>query len=242
MPRDFRGDGCRAFPRDSRTAWCLSSIGIGTYLGEPDEATDEGVHGGDCCRGRRRHQCDRHGDQLPLATQRTFRRRGAARTVRKGYSRDEIMLCTKAGFLTPDGAMPADPNVYFSREFLEKGVFRTEDIAAGCHCMTPRTWPISWIAAGETWALRSSTFSTCTIPKRTRAKFRGGIRQSHPRSVFVSGIGGDGAADSFLWHGYVECVSRRSEGSRIFVAGRNGEHRKGCGGRRSSFPVRATAV
>jgi len=55
----------------------------------------------------------------------------------KGFSRDEILVCTKAGFLTPDGEMPADPNVYFSREFLEKGVFRTEEIAAGCHCMAP---------------------------------------------------------------------------------------------------------
>jgi aryl-alcohol dehydrogenase-like predicted oxidoreductase len=33
--------------------------------------------------------------------------------------------------------MPADPNTYFSQEFLERGVFRVEDIAAGCHCMAP---------------------------------------------------------------------------------------------------------
>jgi aryl-alcohol dehydrogenase-like predicted oxidoreductase len=55
----------------------------------------------------------------------------------KGYSRDEIVVCTKAGFLTPDGEMPADPNVYFAREFLEKDIFTAEDIAAGCHCMAP---------------------------------------------------------------------------------------------------------
>ncbi|HXY79300.1 MAG TPA: aldo/keto reductase, partial [Candidatus Bathyarchaeia archaeon] len=55
----------------------------------------------------------------------------------KGFSRDEIVLCTKAGFLTPDGAMPDDAEKYFSREFLRRGIFRPEDIAAGCHCMTP---------------------------------------------------------------------------------------------------------
>ena len=48
------------------------------------------------------------------------------------------MLCTKAGFLTPDGAMPDDAEKYFSREFLKRGIFRPEDIAAGCHCMAPR--------------------------------------------------------------------------------------------------------
>ena len=55
-----------------------------------------------------------------------------------GFSRDEIVLCTKAGFLTPDGEMPADANDYFAREFLNHGVFSAEEIAAGCHCMTPR--------------------------------------------------------------------------------------------------------
>ena len=48
------------------------------------------------------------------------------------------MLCTKAGFLTPDGEMPADANEYFAHEYIEPGIFRPEDIAAGCHCMTPR--------------------------------------------------------------------------------------------------------
>jgi aryl-alcohol dehydrogenase-like predicted oxidoreductase len=71
--------------------------------------------------------------------QRSERSVGAALTelYAKGYARDELVICTKAGFLTPDGSMPADPNTYFSREFLEKGIFRVEDIAAGCHCMAP---------------------------------------------------------------------------------------------------------
>jgi aryl-alcohol dehydrogenase-like predicted oxidoreductase len=55
----------------------------------------------------------------------------------KGHGRDEVMVCTKAGFLTPDGEMPADPNTYFAQQFLERGIFGVEDIAAGCHCMAP---------------------------------------------------------------------------------------------------------
>ena len=33
--------------------------------------------------------------------------------------------------------MPGDPNTYFAREFLDRGIFRPEEIAAGCHCMAP---------------------------------------------------------------------------------------------------------
>ena len=53
-------------------------------------------------------------------------------------ARAKSFCARKAGFLTPDGEMPDDPNEYFSSEFIERGVFRPEDIAAGCHCMTPR--------------------------------------------------------------------------------------------------------
>jgi aryl-alcohol dehydrogenase-like predicted oxidoreductase len=116
----------------------LSSIGIGTYLGEPDAATDKGyteavvaaVEGG----------INVIDSAINYRFQRSERSIGAAlRELRaKGYLRDELVLCTKAGFLTPDGEMPADPNSYFASEFLDRGVFRPEDIAAGCHCMAPK--------------------------------------------------------------------------------------------------------
>jgi aryl-alcohol dehydrogenase-like predicted oxidoreductase len=72
--------------------------------------------------------------------QRSERSVGAAlkQLAARGFPRDGIVVCTKAGFLTPDGEMPDDANEYFSREFIEPGIFRPEDIAAGCHCMTPR--------------------------------------------------------------------------------------------------------
>ena len=58
----------------------------------------------------------------------------------KGYSRDQLVLCTKAGFLTPDGKMPADPNQYFfPGEYIQRGIFfLPRDIAAGSHCIAPR--------------------------------------------------------------------------------------------------------
>ena len=61
--------------------------------------------------------------------------------------------------------MPADPNEYFAHEFLERGIFRADEIAAGCHCMTPAYLADQWIAAAGIWASKAWTFSICTIPR-----------------------------------------------------------------------------
>jgi aryl-alcohol dehydrogenase-like predicted oxidoreductase len=134
----FQGRAAAGHFRDVQAGLVLSSIGIGTYLGEPDEATDKGyasavvaaVQGG----------INVVDSAINYRLQRSERSVGAAlrQLAAKGFPRDEIVVCTKAGFLTPDGEMPDDANEYFAHEFIEPGIFRPEDIAAGCHCMTPR--------------------------------------------------------------------------------------------------------
>ena len=134
----FQGRAAPGHFRDVQAGLVLSSIGIGTYLGEPDEATDKGytsavvaaVEGG----------INVVDSAINYRLQRSERSVGAAlkQLAAKGFPRDEIVLCTKAGFPTPDGEMPDDANEYFAREYIEPGIFRPEDIAAGCHCMTPR--------------------------------------------------------------------------------------------------------
>jgi len=134
----FQGRVTAGHFREAAGGLHVSSIGIGTYLGEPDAATDQtytdavvsAVEGG----------INLIDSAINYRFQRSERSVGAAlkALVAKGFSREEIVLCTKAGFLTPDGAMPADAEQYFSREFVARGIFRPEDIAAGCHCMIPR--------------------------------------------------------------------------------------------------------
>jgi aryl-alcohol dehydrogenase-like predicted oxidoreductase len=134
----FKGKSAAGHFRQVLTELIFSSIGIGTYLGEADEATDEAYSGAVVAAVE--------GGINVVDTAINYRLQRSERSIREalmeltanGFSRDEIVLCTKAGFLTPDGEMPADANDYFSREFLEHGVFAPEDIAAGCHCMTPR--------------------------------------------------------------------------------------------------------
>jgi aryl-alcohol dehydrogenase-like predicted oxidoreductase len=133
----FQGRAAAGHFREIRGGLVLSSIGIGTYLGEPDEATDGAYT--DAVVAAIEGGINVVDSAINYRFQRSERAVGAAlrELFHKGFGRDEIMVCTKAGFLTPDGEMPADPNSYFSSEFLERGVFRVEDIAAGCHCLAP---------------------------------------------------------------------------------------------------------
>jgi aryl-alcohol dehydrogenase-like predicted oxidoreductase len=134
----FKGQSAAGHFRQLPGGLILSSIGIGTYLGEADTATDRAYSGAVVAAIE--------GGFNVVDTAINYRLQRSERSIRealkklsaKGFARDEMVLCTKAGFLTPDGEMPADANDYFSREFLEHGVFGPEDIAAGCHCMTPR--------------------------------------------------------------------------------------------------------
>ncbi|MEP6706833.1 MAG: aldo/keto reductase [Pyrinomonadaceae bacterium] len=116
----------------------LSSIGIGTYLGTPDDITD------------------RHYTETVLRTvelganvidtaanyrfQRSERSIGAALkqlTEEDSQSRDEIIICTKGGYLPFDGAPPADVRRYVEETFLRPGIANWTDFAGGSHCMTP---------------------------------------------------------------------------------------------------------
>lgn len=115
----------------------MSSLGIGTYLGQPNEATDASYTA--AIVAAMQAGINVIDSAINYRLQRSERNVGAALKVvaNKGFSRDEIIVCTKGGYLTPDGAMPADPNRYFFEEYIQKGIFTAKDIAAGSHCMTP---------------------------------------------------------------------------------------------------------
>src|SRR5512142_3097378 len=101
----------------------LSSIGIGTYLGEPDDSSDRaytaaiseallsGVNVVDTAINYRHQRSERNiGAALADLI-------GAGR-----LQRDEVLVCSKAGFLSFDRDMPADPRAYFTKEYMESGI------------------------------------------------------------------------------------------------------------------------
>jgi aryl-alcohol dehydrogenase-like predicted oxidoreductase len=116
----------------------LSSIGIGTYLGNADEATDSnytnaivravqlGVNVIDTAANYRFQRSERSiGEALKLLTNEL------------GVARDEFVICTKGGYLPFDGAPPRNVREYVNETFVKPGIASFEDIVGGSHCMTP---------------------------------------------------------------------------------------------------------
>ncbi len=117
---------------------CLSSVGIGTYLGDYDDATDElyrhaivrAVESG----------CNVIDSAINYRLQRSERAIGMAlkEIVTKGFGRDELVVATKGGFIPFDAAPPKDAKQYIEETFIRPGITGASDIVSGCHCMTPR--------------------------------------------------------------------------------------------------------
>ena len=116
----------------------LSSLGLGTYLGQPDEKTDEAYTAAVVAAAE--SGLNVLDSAINYRFQRSERSIGRAlqQLATKGFSREEVVLSSKGGYLTPDGSMPDDPNEYFFREYIQQGIFSAKDLAAGSHCMTPR--------------------------------------------------------------------------------------------------------
>lgn len=116
----------------------LSSIGIGTYLGNADEATDVayrdavvravqlGVNVIDSAANYRFQRSERSIGQAL-----------AELTSKHGFTRDELVICTKGGYLPFDGAPPRDVRKYVEDTFVKPGIATFDDIVGGSHCMTP---------------------------------------------------------------------------------------------------------
>jgi aryl-alcohol dehydrogenase-like predicted oxidoreductase len=116
----------------------LSSLGIGTYLGEPDATTDQSYTA--AIVSAVSSGVNVIDSAINYRFQRSERSIGAAlrQLAAAGFQRDGLLLCTKGGFLTPDGDVPPDPRAYFMDEYIRPGILRPEDIAGGSHCMAPR--------------------------------------------------------------------------------------------------------
>jgi len=116
----------------------VSSIGVGTYLGNYDEATDAQYH--QAVVGAVESGCNVIDTAINYRCQRSERSIGTAlkELARKGYGRDELVIATKGGFLPFDSMPPSDPKNYITKTFVESGVAAAADIVGGYHCMTPR--------------------------------------------------------------------------------------------------------
>lgn len=134
----FEGSCAENHFRLEQNLW-LSSIGIGTYLGNWDEATDRrytdaitravelGVNVIDSAANYRFQRSERSiGQALRQLTEEL------------SFARGELVICTKGGFLPYDGAPPQNARRYVEETFVRTGIAAFSEIVGGSHCMTPR--------------------------------------------------------------------------------------------------------
>ena len=115
----------------------LSNVGIGTYLGDSDNKTDELVKNAV-------KQSILSGLNV-IDTAINYRSQKAERSVGKAISeliadkkitRDQIFVSSKNGYVTNDGDIQEDLMQYVIRELGKPGIVKEGDITSGYHCMT----------------------------------------------------------------------------------------------------------
>ncbi|MCS6885139.1 MAG: aldo/keto reductase [Acidobacteriota bacterium] len=116
----------------------FSSIGLGSYLGREDAATDKEYEA--AVLRALELGCNHYDTAINYRGQRSERAIGAA--LHKAFaegkaSRQEVIVATKVGYLSVDAESKHSPREYIRRTFLDTGVCKPQDIVAGCHCMTP---------------------------------------------------------------------------------------------------------
>lgn len=138
----------------------VSSIGLGTYLGDADDATDSAYEvalGEALAHGSNLIDC-----AINYRFQRSERTVGRwlAKTLAEGQiQRDEIVIATKGAFVPYDGGYPADPKRWVAEQFLTPGLAKPHEFAARYqHCMAP-TYLEQMIA----WSLRNLGIETIDI-------------------------------------------------------------------------------
>lgn len=117
----------------------VSSIGHGTYLGEPDDETDRAYEAA--------ITASLVGGINLIDTAVNYRFQRSERNIGKAVGelvsagklkREEVIIATKGGYITFDGSVPANPRAWFEEHFVKTGIVAPEDLVDGSHCMTPK--------------------------------------------------------------------------------------------------------
>ncbi|KAH7294594.1 hypothetical protein KP509_27G008900 [Ceratopteris richardii] len=116
----------------------VSSLGIGTYLGPDSDSVDReyiesitrsltmGINVIDCAANYRNMRSELLiGHCLSMA-------------IKQGIvSRNEVIVCSKAGFLAFDYRESIDPYTYIDEKYIKTNLFKRDEFLGGCHCLSP---------------------------------------------------------------------------------------------------------
>ena len=130
------------FFRTSRSDLKVSSVALGTYLGDSDDATDSLY--AEAARSALSSGVNIIDTAINYRCQRSERVTGRVLQELIGdgvLRRDEIVICTKAGYVPLDGKPPAsreEYDAYLRKEYFESGALSPSDLVGGGHAITPR--------------------------------------------------------------------------------------------------------
>lgn len=117
----------------------LSPVGLGTYLGESDDASDRRYEG--AIRRALALGCNVFDTAINYRCQRSERVLGrtlAAAFAEGAVRRDEVVVATKGGYLPFDGTPPRNVPAFFRLTYLDSGLLKPRDLVSGCHSIAPR--------------------------------------------------------------------------------------------------------
>lgn len=120
----------------------VSSVGLGTYLGDCDDKTDAAY--AEAARLAVRSGINLLDSAINYRCQRSERALGVALRALLSSgpeARDEIVVCTKAGYIPLDGAPPPtrrDYDAYLKAQYFDPGIVSPDQVVAGGHCIAPR--------------------------------------------------------------------------------------------------------
>lgn len=119
----------------------LSSIGMGTYLGQPNKYDDQMMENAV-------YESIKSGSVNVIDTAINYRAMKSEKSIGKALSRlinedkivtrDQLFVCTKNGYITNDGDYPGiDVMEYMQNMFITPGIINANDISSGYNCLNP---------------------------------------------------------------------------------------------------------
>jgi aryl-alcohol dehydrogenase-like predicted oxidoreductase len=194
---------------------CMSSIGLGTYLGHWDDTTDKLYQ--EAIRRAVELGCNVIDSAINYRFQRSERAIGAAlrQLFESGKAkRDEIIVATKGGYFPFDNEPPTDARAWVLDNIINTGAAALEDIVGGSHCMSP-----SYLENQLNQSLKNLELETIDIyyihnpeaqlDKLSRSDFLNRIRAAF---TFLESAVADGRIQFYgtaTWNGYRQPLNAR---------------------------------
>jgi aryl-alcohol dehydrogenase-like predicted oxidoreductase len=191
---------------------------MGTYLGDCDDAEDARyastavealAHGVNLLDTAINYRCQRSERALGDALRNVI--------GRGSLSRDEVVVCTKGGYIPLDRTPPATKEGYrgfLQNEYYGPGVMTPDDVVSGGHCLSPRYLTDQIQRSRRNLGLASIDIYYLHNPEQQldsvdRAKFQDVMRAAFSTLEEHADEGSIGAYGCATWHGF-----RAAPGSR----------------------------